>query len=347
MRALFLTLYPATAASTRYRVAQFLPSLEEQGIECDTASAISEDFDLDWRERPRRPWRYHLHEGRRRLAHVLNARRFDVVVVQKALTTVYFSGLDRLLRARTRHVVLDIDDAMHLGPSLKPSGMARWLTDAGQVSRLMCEADLVLAGNRWLVEEAERLDGTTEYFPTVIDTERFRPVEGTPETFTIGWMGGPSTTPAVAELEPVLRNFPQVQLVGADASRLGALSDRAIEWRLDDEVNRIQNFSVGLMPLPRDEWTRGKCGLKALQYMACGVPPIVTPYGAALEIVEDGENGLLADTPKEWRAAIERLRDNPGERERLGTAARRTVEERYALSDWTPRMAELLKQVAE
>lgn len=345
MRVLFLTLYPPTAASTRYRVAQFLPLLREWGIECTMASAISEDFDRAWRANPGRPWRYHLHEGRRRLAQVLHAGRFDVVVVQKALTTVYFSGLDRILRSRSRRVVLDIDDAMHLGPPLKPSGMARALTDAGQVMRLMREADMVWAGNLWLAEETERIGGKAEYFPTVVDTALFHPAEDVAETFTIGWMGGPSTTPAVAALEPVLRDFPKVELVGADASRLGALSDRAIPWRFEDEVQRFQGFSIGLMPLPRDEWTRGKCGLKALQYMACGVPPVVTPYGAALEIVEDGVNGLHADTPEEWRAAIMRLRDDPAERERLGATARRTVEERYALSEWAPRMADALERI--
>jgi glycosyltransferase involved in cell wall biosynthesis len=338
MRVLFLTLYPATAASTRYRVEQFLPELEARGFDCRVAHAVKR-LDLP-------PRRYHLHEARRRVLQILTARRYDVVVVQKALTTLYLGGLDALLRRRARRWVVDIDDATHLGPPLSPRGVARRCVDPGQVAHLLRDADLVLAGNRWLVAETEQLGGKAMYFPTVVDTARFRPADHDTRPFTLGWIGSPSTTPALAPIADVLRDAEQVELIGADPARLGALADKAHRWREEEEVETLQRFAVGLMPLPRDEWTRGKCGLKALQYMACGVPPIVTPYGAALEIVADGVNGLHADAPAEWRAAIARLRDDPEERTRLGAAARETVETRYALSTWAPRLADALERVA-
>ena len=102
---------------------------------------------------------------------------------------------------------------------------------------------------------------------------------------------------------------------------------------------------MGIMPLPRTEWVRGKCALKALQYMACGVPCVATPFGAVRDIIEDGVNGLFAETPEEWRDAIERLRDAPYRRQ-LGAAARRTVEDRYSLTAAAPKLRDLLVSVA-
>ena len=98
------------------------------------------------------------------------------------------------------------------------------------------------------------------------------------------------------------------------------------------------------MPLRKDEWCLGKCGLKALQYMACGIPCIATPWGAALGIIEHNVNGLLADSPTEWRNALDQLRD-PEERKRLGKAARTTVEARYSLDTAAPALAAHLRSI--
>jgi len=107
----------------------------------------------------------------------------------------------------------------------------------------------------------------------------------------------------------------------------------------------VQQFSVGLLPQRKDSWTRGKCALKALLYMACGVPCIATPYGAALDIIQPGVNGLFADSPEEWHQAIEALRE-PGARQRMGQAARRTVEEQFSLKGAAPRMRAILEALA-
>ena len=104
----------------------------------------------------------------------------------------------------------------------------------------------------------------------------------------------------------------------------------------------LQQFSVGLMPLPQDEWSRGKCALKALQYMACGVPCIATPHGAVLDIIRHGENGWFAETEMEWREALAAMRD-PALRRRLGEAARATMEEQFSLRTAAPRLADLLE----
>ena len=335
------------AASPRYRIEQFLPYLRAHGLRCTVASAVTE---REYRERsgtarPVRPFWYHAKETPRRVVQLLCARRYDVVVVQKAIASAYVRGLHALLRANAKRLVYDIDDAVHLRA---PHALrAPWsaFEDRDQVRRVFASADLVLAGNAWLRAEAGALAKRAELFPTVVDTERFAPGARTGGPLVAGWIGGPSTTPHL-ECAGALDAIAGVTLrcVGADPGRVPWPSAEVRPWRYETEVDDVRSFSIGIMPLPKDEWSRGKCALKALQYMACGVPCVATPYGAALDVIERGATGLFADSPEEWRAAIERLHD-PVERARLGDAGRAAVESRYSLQTAAPRLAQLLESV--
>ncbi|MFO7974079.1 MAG: glycosyltransferase family 4 protein [Candidatus Hydrogenedentota bacterium] len=371
-RILFLTLYPETAASARYRVAQFIPHLESEGFQCTVAAPLSaeEYAALAGPNRTRRPFFYHFAETRRRIAQLIGARRYDVVFVQKALMSAYIKGLPALLRARARRVVYDIDDAVHLAPPHPLRGIWRVFEDPAQIQRIFDHADLVLAGNPWLQSAAAEHARRVELFPTVVDTERFVPPREPAKGFRVGWMGSPSTTPHLSEAAPALETLTdaEVCLVGADPARLPFAKNRdcpkeapearhgsvprffahqcveVVPWALDTEVAEIQSFTVGVMPLPATEWNRGKCALKALQYMACGVPCVASPFGAIRGIIKHGENGLLADSHADWQCAFERLRD-PEVRRQLGERGRATVESQFSLKGAVPRMVELLESL--
>lgn len=349
MKVLFLTLYPPRAASTRYRVHQFLPYLRDAGIECDVWPAMP----AAWYPRLTGPGRrlpaglYHLVETPRRFAQIVDSRMYDVVVLQKAVLTAYVRGFGRLLRSRARRLVLDVDDAVHLN---QPHPVGRpWnvLVDPEQVKELMSSADLVLAGNTWLMEEVDRAGGHAEYFPTVVDTDRFVPRSPEPGIYRVGWIGNPSTARALATIANPLAHLQNAELtvVGADARTCGIHRAEYREWKLSDEVDQIQRFSVGVMPLEKTPWDRGKCALKALQYMACGVPCVATPYGAVTEIVQHGVNGMFADTPEQWVEALEHLRTKRV-RDEMGEAARAVVEERFSLNHAGPDMVDLLESIA-
>jgi len=247
--------------------------------------------------------------------------------------------LDRLLRGRSRRLILDVDDAVHLAPPHPLRFPWSMVEDRAQVLRLMRTADLVLAGNRWLADAAAAAGGRATLFPTVVDTARFVPASQPPATFRAGWMGAPSTCPSLNAIAPALAALAPGELVvaGADPQRVHLDKAEHAAWCYDTEVQLLQSFSVGLMPLPRDEWARGKCALKALLYMAAGVPCIATPHGAVNDIIVHGENGWLADTPEDWVEGLDALR-NPALRARLGAAARATVESRFSLAEAAPRL---------
>ena len=349
MRVLFLTLYPNNAASPRYRVAQFLPYLRTHGVDCTVESPLSPDaFErLTGPGRQCRPLWYHLREFYNRITQILRANRYDIVFVQKAIMTAYIKGFAELLRSRARHLVYDIDDAVHLTPPHPLRAPWTLFEDRNQILQTMASADLVLAGNNWLLTEAQAAGANAVLFPTVVDTERFVPASQDPDTYRIGWIGNPSTTicldPAAQALGTVTNA--EVCLIGADAARVPFKGAAIRPWSFDTEVAELHRFSIGIMPHPEGEWMRGKCALKALQYMACGIPCVATPFGAALDFIRHGENALFAATTDEWSHAFTQLAD-PGLRQRLGARGRETVEQGYALHNAAPRLLELLEAVA-
>ena len=117
-------------------------------------------------------------------------------------------------------------------------------------------------------------------------------------------------------------------------------------WTLEGELETLRGFDIGIMPMPDSEWTRGKCGFKALLYMACAVPPVCSPVGMTTDIVQGGENGLLATTTAEWIEKLSMLVENPTLRRQMGAAGRQTVEEKFSLTTHAPRFLETLTRTA-
>ena len=172
------------------------------------------------------------------------------------------------------------------------------------------------------------------------------PAQEEPSVYRIGWIGNPSTTICLTPAAEALSHVPdaEVCLVGADPKRVPFHGAEVRPWSYESEVAELHRFSFGIMPQPHDTWMQGKCALKALQYMACGIPCAASPFGAVLEFMRHEENGLFADSTEDWQKAFEQLRD-PALRRRLGQAGRDTVLERYALNAAAPRLLELLRSV--
>jgi len=137
-----------------------------------------------------------------------------------------------------------------------------------------------------------------------------------------------------------------LKIIGGTYNPIGIHTNN-IKWSLDTELAEMSEFDIGIMPLPDDEWAKGKCGLKILQYMAMGIPCVASPVGVNTEIIQDGVNGFLAKDEKEWIEKLTLLIENPELRQRLGRAGRKTVEERYSLKVWAPRYVEIIKKVVE
>ena len=122
---------------------------------------------------------------------------------------------------------------------------------------------------------------------------------------------------------------------------------RFVQWSQDREAAEVGDCHVGIMPLPDNEVTRGKCGLKALQYMATGRPAVVSPVGMNLDLINDGVNGRLAATDDEFFEALLALARNPDQRRTMGAEARRTVERHYSAQAVAARFAAVVRSVTD
>lgn len=346
MRILFLTLYPKSVASPRYRVHQFLPYLREAGHECEVACPFTEETYAYYKDPARggRPFWYHLHELKNRLRQILQAAEYDVVLVQKALMSAYVLGLERILHRKARRLIYDIDDAVHLAPPHPLGRPWRLIEDRAQIRKIATRAACCLVGNAWLKSQLESSDAKTRLFPTVVDTERFRPPKIAQDAFRIGWMGGPSTSSSLLTIrEALCKTEAEVVLIGANPGLDYGCGAAILPWKLETEVADLQGFSIGIMPLEDIEWNKGKCALKAIQYMACGLPCVASPVGAIQDIIINGENGILAKTESEWRDAFALLRD-PKVRSRMGAAGRETVLKKYSLEVAAPKLLSILER---
>jgi len=359
VRVLALTSYPVEAAATRFRVQQLVAPLHALGIEVEVRPLLSSAaFDgLYGQGRAgRTAWRLggaHL----RRLGVVIDARRADVVLLQREAALLGPPVVELLLdRVGRRPIVLDLDDPTWIAYDSPTAGRAgRLLKWPGKADWLIDRASLVTCGSRAIVDHVTARGVMARLIPTVVDTEVFRPgpdrATGSPPV--VGWIGSHSTAPYLAGITSSLaeagaRSEFTVLAIGGGTEAVDVAGVRVDQrpWQLHREVTDFQSLDVGLYPLGDDEWARGKSGFKAIQYLACGVPFVVSPIGATCDIGVSGLTHLEARTPEAWTEAVHRLVADRALRAAMGDAGRRHALERYSVGRVSKTLAEALWETA-
>jgi glycosyltransferase involved in cell wall biosynthesis len=326
-RALFLILGRETPSS-RYRVLQYLPFLEEAGISPSVVEAPR-----SWSEK---------------LSFIKDLPAYDFVFVQKKL----FRLLEwRYIRARAANLVFDFDDAIIFRDTFRGAGIS-----AGRrrcFNRMIGDCDLVIAGNDYLRGLAEGSAERLCTIPTPVDMRRYSerrpPRKGAP--LTIGWIGSGGTLFYLERLHEVLRAVcravpgTRIKVVSNAFPQWPDLPMIRKGWCYEEEIADLHSFDIGIMPLTDDPWSRGKCGFKLIQYMAVGLPAVCSPVGMNLKLIDHGISGILAPDHRGWFHALQQLIHDPALRRRLGQAGRRKVAECYSLQRCAPRLVEALTQI--
>lgn len=288
----------------------------------------------------------------RRVGVLLRAGEYDAIYVFREAALLGPAVFEYWIGLSGAPMVFDFDDAVFV-PYVSPSnGYLSRLKFPGKTRAICRLSSHVMAGNSYLAEYARRVNSNVTIIPTTIDTDKYRPENARPESSApvIGWSGSFSTVQHLDTLRSALRRLAErerfrLRVIGAAGYRLDGVEVEAMPWRSQTEVEDLSAIDIGVMPLPDDEWSRGKCGLKALQYMALGVPTICSPVGVNSEIIQDGVNGLLAATEDEWVEKLTMLLRSAELRKRLGTAGRQTVEVGYSARSQVPRVLEVFKSV--
>lgn len=358
-----------TSPGQRFRIEQWAPHLRERGIEIEFSPFASETLtSLLYRDGQT------LKKAGAMLSSVLrqwhqakHARNFDLVYVFREAALIGPAVLERLVARRGTPFVFDFDDAVFVPYKSPSNGYWSYLKFPGKTATLCRSAREVMAGNAYLADFAGRHNGNVTIVPTTIDTDTYLARTGGENgngdgnsrgqggrdgrPLCIGWSGSHSTAAHLKVISSHLSELGRTHrfrllTIGIEAPHIPGVEVEARPWRAESEVEDLAEIDIGLMPLPDDEWTRGKCGLKALQYMALEIPTVVSPVGVNSEIVDDGQNGLIAHGAADWVQKLGDLIQDPERRMRLGRAARRTVVERYSARAVYPRVAEIFQRAA-
>lgn len=352
-RVLALSPIPEDGAGCRFRISQFIPYLESIGYEV----TVSPFFTPEFFRLVYRPGHYAqkisaffgLTLGRLRSLRGLS--QYDVVFIYREAFPIGPALIERWL-AQPGHppIVYDFDDAVFLPNVSDANRMIASLKWTRKIPAIVNRCTRVIAGNDFLADFARAHNPNVITIPTCVDTDRFVPrtPPATSSVPVVGWIGSPTTTQYLSMLATVFAHVNgdtpfQVKVSGAAADVVfPGVPTTNVPWSLADEVSLFNTCDVGVYPLTDDEWSKGKCGFKAIQFMACGVPVVASAVGVNREIIEDGVNGFLASTPQEWETKLRRLLTDAPLRARFAEAGRRTVEERYSLRVCAPRVASVL-----
>lgn len=349
MRVLFITQHrPERSPGQRFRFEQYLPALEAAGWQWDHSHLVNADDDRilyqhgNYWEKARFVRRCH----RIRRADVARMNDYDVIFIYREALMTRSIRYEKRFKAGRAKLIFDFDDAVWLPSTSDANRRWAWMKDPGKTSKLIALCDRVFAGNAYLADYARRFNPSgTLVVPTTIDTDEYLPKQGRSDgPVVIGWSGSITTIqhfryaiPALQELKARYGDRIAIRVIGDGTYREPALGVEGLPWKKATELDDLRAMDIGIMPLPDDEWARGKCGLKGLQYMALGLPTIMSPVGVNSEIIRDGDDGFLASTTEEWVTRLARLVEDADLRRRMGEAARRTVVERYSLNAWKDR----------
>jgi glycosyltransferase involved in cell wall biosynthesis len=279
-----------------------------------------------------------------RLREVETADRYDAVFLNRDLAGSAMGVLERRLLRRNSRVVFDFDDAIFVGKS-------------EAVTRLLClRSAWVTPGNEYLAEYAARFSPNVTVVPTAIDTERFRPVAVPARSSTavrVGWSGSDQSIastlfPFLDVLADAQREYPfELVIVSNTLPSLPRddLQWSFVPWSPESEGDLGMEFDIGIMPLVDDPFQRGKCGMKLLQYMACGLPTIASPVGVNRQITVEGDTGFLASDRRRWVECLGSLVSSADLRRRLGAAGRTRCVASYSLDRWAPELIMILERI--
>ena len=350
MKIFYLSRNVEIEPASRYRIYQFLPSLTERGVKVEIQPLFREFyFWILSLPRPLKiffqifycPYRFAVRAFRLR-----GIRDADLVVIKDQLFPYLPYSCEKAFLRKAKRLGVDLDDAIYLTPR-----------HGRKLEKIMGFCNFATVGNRYLAEFASKYNRKVYLVPTVVDTERIRAktdwkINDPEGRIIIGWIGLAYNLHYLQDLEEALAALSQkfriaLKVVSSRGVKMRGVNVVCKKWSLAEEDDDVQSFDLGIMPLRDDEWSRGKCGLKLIQYMAAGVPVVASPVGVNAEIVRDGQNGFWARNPAEWVEKLSILCQNEDLRRGFGTRGRETVERSISLSTWAPKLYEIYRAVAK
>jgi glycosyltransferase involved in cell wall biosynthesis len=342
---LFLGLHrPGRSPSQRYRIEQFLPAIEEMGLRYDYRFLLDEQMDKVFYS----PGAYF---GKALIVlkslfslvkwTFIDAKKYRYIFVQREAWMLGTAFFEKQMAKRAK-LIFDFDDSIWLPNVSAANQKLAFLKNPSKTSDIIQVANRTVVGNPYLADYAGQFTKNIVLIPTAVDTDEYhrrRPLAVKKDgRVCIGWSGSQTTIEHFKLLEPVLREIKAkygtkvyFKVIGDGSYANRELGIQGIQWTRETELAALEEIDIGIMPLPDDEWSKGKCGLKALVYMAMEIPAVLADVGVNSEIVTDGVTGLLSASHEDWIEKLSLLIENAELRCKLGKAGRERVEASYSV----------------
>lgn len=357
---LVLSHYHGRSPGQRYRIEQYISFLAEAGFECQSSVLITPRQDVFFY----RPGHHVAKLGAllshywQRRSELREIKTYDLVFIFREALLTRHTFFERGVARAGVPILFDLDDAIWLPNVSQANRRFGFLKDPEKTHRILPLASLVFAGNSYLADHVRAYNPNVWIVPTTIDTDLHKPGRSENNAadapIVIGWSGSHTTLPHFRLVEPALAHIKQQYgsrvrfvVMGDAGYQNEELGIQGLAWSEKAEVPTLNSFDIGIMPLPDDEWSKGKCGLKALAYMAMETATVASPVGVNTEIIQHGQNGLLASSQADWVHQLSRLIEDAELRKRLGRAARQTVIERYSVHSQRDRYLQAFRQLTE
>ena len=329
------------APGQRLKYEQYFQAFEEHGYEITVSPFMSEAFQNIVYKKGNfiKKIIYTLEGYLRRVGDLLRIRNYDIVYVFLWVAPFAPPVFEKLTKKLAKKLVYDIDDLVFLIPPSSANPLVHYLRSPRNHISLMKSADHVITCTPYLDQFVKKYNNNTTDISSTINTDLYKPKldYSIKDKFTIGWSGSHSTSKYLHLLDDVFvelaKTYDFKLLVMGDVDfTLSGVDVEALPWKEEYEIDVISRFDVGVYPLPNEEWVLGKSGLKALQYMALGIPTIATGIGTIHRIIADKENGYLVNSNGEWKQRIIELLNNQALRKEIGVKAAQTVEIAYSIN---------------
>ena len=359
MKLLFLTLYSKLGGSSRYMVYDYLDFYREAGMEVMVSPLFDERYNLGLGNLASPTTFRHIlchtpYYSRRvakRFYDILNVKQFNAVALEKELFPYFPFGLEKFLKLQQTKLVTLFDDAVHVYYAKHPYRLVRFFyrNKFEQIIRL---SNQIIVWNRYLGDFARQFNSNVSVVNTGVDLRRYHlknyQTKKEQNRVVIGWIGTPNSYPYLRTLEEVFRELAhryqvELRIVSSIDYESPNIMVKNSHWTIETEVQDLCSFDIGIMPMPDSEWTRGKSGCKAVQYLAVGVPAVCSPVGITTEIIQDGVNGFLARNPEEWIEKLSLLIENSDLRLKQGLAGYEMVRQKYSIQAVAPDLIRIFK----
>ena len=254
-----------------------------------------------------------------------------------------------LAKVFRKKIIYDFDDAIWLPNTSNENKIISWLKWHSKVKSICRWSYKVSCGNEYLCAFAKSYSSSVVLNPTTIETDdlhnplknKSKLEKSQSEKITIGWTGSHSTIKYLSLVEKVIQRLEKKIsnlefIVIADTKPLLNISSlHFIPWSKENEVESLLKIDIGIMPLTDDLWAKGKCGFKALQYMALQIPVVASPVGINNKIIDPGINGFFASSEQEWIISLTKLLQDAQLRYTMGKQGREKILKGYSVNSNT------------